>query len=679
MKKFLAVVLILALSFTILSLADDTDAADSGLKLYEVKSAGSDEGFSLYNYSDSNIDLTDYSVRNNPDVGADKGSITFTKSLVLEPNHFITIVKSKDDPESKFLQHNTYHVYGTDGIVANSFTMSDKGDDIYLVKGNKIIDAFCYGNVTISDKSLWEGEPYPTMSSKKSNDFAVRVDAAKSSTYGWQRWGITSNFFDPDFKIDAEVTPFTFPESGGIPVYKTIETAQKTVYINMYELTSANMYGLLIELENKGVEVTVLLEKNPVGYSGMKEDAKKMKALVDAGGEIRFIGGDMSRYNYDHAKYCIVDDSKVIVTSENWTKNNLNGIVVDDPEEGKGNRGWGVVVESKQYADFMLTVFTNDFDKTYGDVIDFAEYFPTVTPASLSYTAPTDVYPTVTYSAPITPIMSPESSWDGTLYTIDQAKGRVYAENQSVSSAYEDFTTVESPLKHLVDSSSKGVDVKFILNSTNDQQSVQELIERLNTTTAVSAADMTKPYLHNKGIISDDTCIVTSVNWTPSSLQKNREMCVIIYSAEVTEFYADAFITDFDNNYDFDGVQISISELKSTYTEGDQITATAETFPEKDYEYYWELDGVKMTYDIKRIAFTAEKGDHTLKVSVTVDDKVYGTDKKFTVNAKSGGFDFDEYKQYIIPIAIFIIAIIALALSIAMKGGSRHSGGGRRR
>ena len=684
MKRMLAILAVIALAITAFSfMAVETDADSTGILLYEVKSAGTDEGFSLRNYSSADIDLKGYSLTDS--LEGKEGTLEFTKSIILSPGESITIVKNDDDKAtSKFLNHHTYYLYGQNGITATSkFSFADNGDDLYLLnpKG-QTVDAFCYGNVTITDESLWKGQPYQKMS-KSSNDFAVRNYQTGGNAKAWHQWGVTTNYFDPDLKFTAQVTPFLFPESGGIPIYETLEKANTSVYITMYELTSSNLYALLIELEKRGVDVTILLEMNPIGYSGLTEDSKKMKALIDAGGEVSFIGGDLSRYSYVHAKYCIIDNKTVIVTSENWVMNNLNCKTVTNPEKGEGNRGWGIIVESMDYAGYMTEVFQNDYDPTYGDVISFEDRLPGTKAATLTYEKPTNKYDTKTYTTTVTPVMSPDSSWDAMIYYIDSATTRVYTEQQSITTSYLDVST-ESPFKHLADQAEKSLDVRFILNSTYNTADIEAQVLSINENTHVKAATMTKPYLHNKGLISDDTVLVSSINWTDTSFTKNREMCVVIHSKDVTNFFAGAYTGDFERNYKYDGLDVWITELQDVYQAPGEITVTTNITQTGDLSFEWELDGVKRTTVAARAVFDVTAGEHTLKVRVTDGSGHEGSDSR-TFKVLDGSDDssgiIDKIKPYLIPIIVIVLAIL-LAIIKASTGGSgkkKKKKGGKKR
>ena len=91
---------------------------------------------------------------------------------------------------------------------------------------------------------------------KSTKYFLQRIDGTDTdSAVDWVEIriipGQTQNPLEVD-KYTATVTPFLFPDSGGIPIYQALEKAQESVFIEMYELRSPNIYALLIQLEERG-------------------------------------------------------------------------------------------------------------------------------------------------------------------------------------------------------------------------------------------------------------------------------------------------------------------------------------------------------------------------------------------------------------------------------------------
>ena len=668
---------------------DSSDGAGptDGILIYEV-SAVDDKGVSLKNYSTATIDLKGYTISDG------EGSYTFSKSYKLPAGGTITLALTVTktpftDRENVYLiDDNTIGLEKVNG----KFNPSKEGDDIYLYDSNgKTMDAMCFGKTTISDTGIWNG----TSVTKSTKYFLQRVDGNDSdSALDWIEIriipGQTQNPLEVD-KYTATVTPFLFPDSGGIPIYQALEKAQESVFIEMYELRSPNIYALLIQLEQKGVEVTILHEGAPVGNT-VTQFASNMKALINAGGEVRFIGGtDVDRYENVHAKFAIIDMETVIITSENWSATNCNGSLDDDPYKGNdGNRGWGVIVENAGYAEYMKAVFDNDYSLDYGDTYDFESKYSQVTPATLMYVAP-ETATFTSYTAPITPVLSNDNSYEAIEYVITNATERVYSQQQSLSSYYADLGET-SPVMMMARqaSANPGIDAKFILSegmSSSDKEKAEQQVLLINSSTLVSAATMGTPYVHNKGVIGDDLVLVTSINWTPTSVENNRESGVIINSKEVADYFAAAFNRDFSRNYTYDGFSVDISEIETSYESGKEVTFSVTVSPESDtYTYHWDFgDGNVRDTNIPRVAYMPTDGAHVLKVTVTNSAGVSQTTAGITyyVGESSGGSSggsssgsedsdpfsdlniekiIDEYGYYIIPIIVVILGIIGAAL-----------------
>ncbi len=541
------VIIVCALGFVYLSDWSDADVPD--IQLYEVKPTQTDEGFALINNSGGAIDLNGYKVSNGT------GTVSFTSSLELGPGETLIVVQY-DDESPYFLSRDghPHKKWGVSGIAGDNFELDDNGFALYLYNSsNNIVDAFCYGNAA-GDSVHWTGRAFAAMG-EQSNAFAVRASYDKAEASAWYRWGTTSNVFDPDKKFDAEVSPFLFPECGGIPIFKALEGAKDSVYVSMYMITEPNAIACLAECAKRGVTVKLLLEGHTGGYylDGSSDYAKMLKYLVESGAEVNILtrenesSDDLRRYYYLHTKYCIIDGETVIVTSENWDTYNFTGKTVSDPTEGS-NRGWGVIVKSKDYADYMKAVFDNDNSKAYGDVFGFTHVYPGTAPMAITYTSPSDQYPIQTFATKVTPILSPDNSWDATIHYIDNTRKRIDMEMLAISEEYFD-AAVESPVSHLI-KKAESADVRVLICMTENRDKVIEEISYLNDNSKIKVGYMSHPYLHNKGLVFDDTALVSTVNWTATGFLTNREVGVIIHSPEVADYFAAAFDSDFEDNYD---------------------------------------------------------------------------------------------------------------------------------
>ena len=687
---------------------DDADAAGrlDGLMLYEI-SPDNPEGISLYNYGNEPVDLRDYMVADQPSVsGGREGSLHFTQEIIVQPGTYVVLADA--DPEtSMFTKGEDVYLTssGNDfGIeTEGSFNMANGGDDIYLLsKDGTVLDALFYGDKEVDGSQYWTGEPVEI----PSDGYIQRTGGTDTdSASDWSVPGTLGLEFDPDLRYGAEVTPFLFPDHGGIPVYDTLESARVSIDIEIYMITSANLYALLIEKEHQGVEVRLLLEGNNIN-DNLGPYLPYIQQLVEAGGEVRMIGvgsdGVADRFNLVHAKYAVVDGGTVIVTSENWTEDNLNGHLDDDPYDstsGDGNRGWGAVVDSDGYAGFMSSVFENDWSMDYGDVKTFDELYGTPeTGNALTYQAPDDIPSGYlrTFSAEVTPVLSNDDSYEALEYYISTAEERFYSQQQSFSTSFQNMNK-DGLIGSIAErTSTMDLDCRLIFGSEGEG-----FIDTINGSSKIKAAVMTKPYVHNKGIISDDHVWVSSVNWTPTSFHQNREVAVVIHSAEVADYFAGAFLNDFDRCYDYDGLRVDITEIQDTYEAGKEVTFTVDVVNGSgNYTYYWDFgDGTEVREtDEPRVCHTPVwNGEEAAVYNLTVrvvdqDDGVEGEAHATYVILKEGvqwgdqdqpgEGDQDqsegdgvpsflsEYMYILAPLLVIILAVVG-ALSRSRKKSKR--------
>ena len=666
--RVLLALAVLAVAFVCLAGNPADASGDRDVLLYEINAQTADEGISLHNYGSSSVNLKGYSITDNPSKKSTEGIITFDRDVSLAPGATVTVIKASTTDSGFGGRHTTYVSGDGTVTISSSFALNNTKDDIYLFKGERIVDAFFYGDITVTDASLWPGETY----SLTKGSFPLRI----STGYGASCWfdykvGATNVPFDPELKYDVTVTPFLFPESGGIPIYTALESARDSVIISMYQLTNNNVCALLKQLAQKGVEVTVLLEAAPMSGKPVN-DEKRYQSMVDGGVTVLLIGDKSNdRFNYVHAKYCLIDDDISIITSENWTAGNLNGRTVKDPTMGEGNRGWGAIIESMEYNTFLRYVFETDSRTDFGDVIDFRDAAPHAQSITLTYVPPADTISLESFQASLTPILAPDNSVEALRHYISSSTTRVYSEQQNLSSQYLDMGK-DSPIGYMAERANAGADCRFILGTSSEDAA--KTVGRINNSTLIKATTMKDPYVHNKGVICDDTTLLGSLNWTANSFSNNRETMVALESRELTEYFAAAFIEDFERSYSRSGLTVTFTELMSEYTGVSEITVAVDVRQDGSFSYSWELDGKTKTTTDKRTVLGVTVGTHDLRVTVSDKEGNSGSvTATFTVK-DSGSSSFFDLQNPLLPIiALIILALIIVAVKASM-GKSRGRG-----
>lgn len=643
LKKALALLAVLIVVIVPVCLTDSADAdSPDGLLIQQVNPKEC-EGVAVHNYGSTAVDMKDYIIADMPQTTGSEGTLLFIESIIVSPGE--TLVLASERKEGNFFSNqDNVRIYGNNSdpsiLKSNAFNLADKGDDVYLFKNGEIIDAVVYGTAKIEDKPYWNGS-----SVNLRYDLPLeRYNGKDTDSAGdWAIVGTKHYEFDPSLRYDATVTPFLFPESGGIPILQQLQAAEKSICIEMYQLMNANVYALLCEKASSGVSVSLLLEGDSIanGYNSIIDNLPYLKKLSDLGADIHTIGGtSYDRFTYVHAKFAVIDGDTTIVTSENWTKKNVNGAIDTNPYDSNtlGNRGWGTVVKSTAYASFMMSVFENDSDMRYGDVQDFKILYPEAIPTDVAYIAPADINHTFqTYTATVTPVLSSDNSLDALDYYVTNAKIRAYSQQQSLSNEFG--PTKPNPLSLFEKAALREVDSRLIFSTKVESGTVGTI----NASSSIKVASMSSPTVHNKGVVCDDSVWVSSVNWTPTSFNNNRETCVVINSKTVSDYFADVFLKDFERYYTFEGFSAYFSETPDKPEAGKEQTVTVTVSPATDtYTYEWDLgDGsaIRKT-TIGRIVFSPTEGIHTMKVTVTNSTGLKKTvEWTYNVGSSSSGTD----------------------------------------
>ena len=135
--------------------------------------------------------------------------------------------------------------------------------------------------------------------------------------------------YDPALIGSSEISLCFTPPTGCAKVISNlISKAKESVYVQAYGITSNEIVDKLVAAHVRGVKVRVLLDK-----SNLSDKYSKMQQMIDSGIDVSIdkVSG------IAHNKVIILDESKVITGSFNFTKsadtrNVENVIIVNDKE-----------------------------------------------------------------------------------------------------------------------------------------------------------------------------------------------------------------------------------------------------------------------------------------------------------------------------------------------------------
>jgi cardiolipin synthase len=540
-----------------------------------------------------------------------EGTATFCESLTLGAGKTVVICSNISSLGLIGVFDHAVELGGRYLISNGTFRLADKGDEVLLLSPtNHLFDAFVYGSSEYSGEG-WKGPPFPKLNKGHS---AKRVGYPDMDNAGDWRTTVPGRSSLPCPSGWYSVEPFIIPVDGRERLIREIDFSSRTILMAIYKIDDSAIVDRLCRSSIRGVNVTILLEGQPVAGIGDNE-RDSLGILLASGVDVRLLQSyeGYKRYQYLHCKYAVFDGHRTCVMSENLMAYSL-----------EFNRGWGVMVESEELARYFASIFNEDADLSRIDVreamkVDFpAVAFPdqkNISFSSVKY---------LKFSCLVRPIISPDFSYEQILEIISNAHEEIL-----VQQLYCDLSVEDDLLIELVNGARRGVKVRILLDSSffaqygSDNVKLVELVNEIGTSENIDLqARMASRYhdftvLHNKGVIVDDHVIVSSINWCESAFNENRETGLILSSCDVADFFSRFFWNDWnDDPYppvaNIDGAQqafrdemISLSARNSSDNAGIS-------------EYLWDLDGDGIFEQSgSMIVMTFPEGMHTVTLRVT--------------------------------------------------------------
>jgi len=418
-----------------------------------------------------------------------------------------------------------------DVISGNMLRMANNGDELML-----------YNNTTLLQKISWPSDVKPREG---------QVHYLTDGEWDQRPYFIGQSRFSPETFHNVTVTAFVSPDSARDVFKRVANSARESIHVNVYEFTSQALADDLVRAKERGTEIMVLVEGGPVG--GMSAEEKAVLWNLNQTGipvyEMVTLPAQRAPYRFDHAKYAVVDQKSVLLTSENFKGSGI-------PAAGyNGNRGWGVVLEDPALARYFERIFASDMGSKNTVPMTGAPG-PNESISAISYTMefPAGEY----HNATVIPVIAPDTSFL-ILDLINSAQKSVNIEQAYITN--ESATALNPYLNAAINASRRGVHVRVLLDSywynteeENDNDEMVALINRMaadeNLPLEAKCADLAVSNLekiHNKGVIIDDkSVLVSSINWNSNSPNFNRETGVIIHHGGVAGYFRAVFDDDWN-------------------------------------------------------------------------------------------------------------------------------------
>lgn len=537
-----------------------------------------------------------------------EGSVVVNVPFILRTDESLSWCESPERFLALYPNEMILHKNSSEVLLKGSLKLADTGDEVFLYDSSgSLVDVLHYGGS--EPLPPWSGPAVPS----KKGEMLVRVDpSTQYGSWGKERPGLYSL---STVSSEALVTPILYPDTGLSAMVREIDRTEESVHMAAYLIENWTLARHLCSAAARGVQVTLLLEGQPVG--GVSENGAAIAYyLQDAGAEVWIMRSSDSfrRYDYLHAKYLIFDQERLLVSSENMADSSFST-----------NRGWAALVSSKEMAEGALEVFDRDLAGRNVDVFPLELSLPRNEGGpgrSLSY-GPQGTGPQ--FQATVSLVSSPFKIHDLILVTLEGAERRIYVQQMSID---EGWLQDGDLMSALYGAAQRGVTVRILLDrGLGTAESNRRTSTALNDMAEENGWDLecrlsseASPFerLHNKGVIVDDKVLVGSANWVDGSMERNREMVMMLRSEEISGVYEGWFMDDWKGDARPPVIELPWHFMEVKGGEPVLLDATSSHDPSGIAEFAWDLDGDgKCDLYGPMHAITMPIGEHSIALMVT--------------------------------------------------------------
>jgi cardiolipin synthase len=291
---------------------------------------------------------------------------------------------------------------------------------------------------------------------------------------------------------------FIEPDDGVRPLTDAIRAAQRAIWVEVYILTDTPVINALEDAANRGLDVRVMLEPHPFGFSpvSVQETMDKLKA---AGIKVNQTN---PAFQLTHAKFILLDGNTLFLMTANLSQAGLGG------SKNGANREYLLDDTETQDVQEAETIFNDDWSRTT----------PALSDANL--------------------VISPINARVKLLSLINSAQSSLLIEDEEM----QDQQTEDA----LIHAARRGVDVEVVLPAPGGGSDSNASGVAYLRSNRVSVREDTQLYMHAKLMIVDGArAFVGSENFSSASLDLNRELGLIVAAPEIIQALETTFMTDY--------------------------------------------------------------------------------------------------------------------------------------
>lgn len=411
-----------------------------------------------------------------------------------------------------------------------------------------------------------------------------------------ERGAITINYTPPpNVQLDEVEEAMTLichvsPEGGWKTLGPFLSDTTEHLQIAMYDFSAPQLFDTLKEVAGNGASLKLVYDGNPasgVGKDNKADDVTEDKIIKGiskiAGSNFEYVKAWKGKggfcYNAYHIKVAVRDQKSFWLSSGNWQTSNQPNVdftnnVADIP---KYNREWNVVINNTRLAKIFHEFIQWDFQQSQNKPEDalmesfalpqlyISEDFEEV---GRSY----QLFPPHKFTFAgnnklrVQPVLTPDNYIEHALKVIRSAKKTLFFQNQYITIPAELTEEYSELLDELAKkTNSTKIDCRIILRKTYSEDDKNEILSNLQAKGFNMSKVKFMANTHTKGIIADGEIIMLgSHNWSGSGVQFNRDASLVIYNAQVAQFYQDVFEHDWQKRTIRERTESEIIPVPST-------------------------------------------------------------------------------------------------------------------
>lgn len=287
----------------------------------------------------------------------------------------------------------------------------------------------------------------------------------------------------------TNLTLFVQPEAGRAPLIDAIKNARHEIMVGVYLLSDPEIISSLCEARERGLSVNVMLEQHPFGGGNLNTKSKENLKSCDVA-----VNWSNPTFPLSHEKTIIIDSKKAYILNQNLTKSAFDK-----------NREYNILNENTDDVKIVREIFISDWKRD-------------------KYILKNPHF-----------VVSPNNSRHALTWLINNSKF-------SLDITMEIAT--DPKIIDLLSQKAKYLKVRIIIPKISQIAANLESARKLSKA-GVLVRTLGSPYIHAKLVTSDNkNAYLGSINFSSQSLDKNREVGLVISDPKVVEKLESYFESD---------------------------------------------------------------------------------------------------------------------------------------